>query len=351
MKRNAFTLMELLVVIAIITILAGLLIPAVQRVRESANKASCGNNLRQMGLSMQNYHDAYKQFMTGMKGGTQMDISDGGNSGFVPLCMYLEESAWLKQWQPGVPWYKPPNFDLSSYQAKIFFCPSNRTSGTLDLGFLSTKAGFTLPNPAACDYLLCKGANASLCLTSQVPATARGVFDINSSTRIKDITDGTSTTIAIGEGAGGNARYGIRQFYGDTAATTNLFPGQSPLADQSWTSGPLATSLFNSNGLLNASCFGVTAQRGGFDPPLDEPMNNPLVLAAVYYGADCSNQAIANSQMDTISGFRSIHYGNGCNFLFCDGSVHFLTQSLDQTIYRSLSTIAGREIVPDGELR
>jgi len=347
MKRTAFTLMELLVVIAIIGIMAGLLLPAVQKIRESANKASCANNLKQMGLSMQNYHDAYKQFMPGLKGGNLSDLSDGGNSGFVGICMFLEEAAFMKKWQPNIPWYQAPNFDLSTHEVKVFFCPSNRTSGTIDLQFLVAKAGRPLPNPAAVDYLLCKGANASMCLTSQVPVKARGVFDINSQTRIIDITDGSSNTFAIGEGTGNNARYSLRQFYDDTAPTTNLFPGQPKLPDQSWTAGPTASSLLNSLGLLGTSCFGVTAQRGGFDPPLDEPMDNPLVLAAVLYGVDCTNQVSADGQMDTMSGFRSVHTGLGCNFLYCDGSVHFVSDRIDPTIYRALSTIAGREAIPD----
>jgi prepilin-type N-terminal cleavage/methylation domain-containing protein/prepilin-type processing-associated H-X9-DG protein len=346
MKRTAFTLIELLVVIAIVAILAGLLLPAVQRIRESANKASCGNNLKQMGLSLQNYHDVYKSFMPGLKGGTAADLSDGGNNGFVGLCLFLEEASWMKKWQPNVPWYQPPNFDLASHEVKIFYCPSNRTNGAIDLKFLVPIAGRPLPNPAAVDYLLCKGTNSSMCLQSQVPVSARGLFDINSQTRIVDITDGLSNTFAIGEGAGNNPKYGIRQFYDDTTAATNLFPGQSKLPDQSWTAGPIATSILHSNGLLGSSWFGVTAQRGGFDPVLDEPMNNPLVLAALTYTVDCTNQVMDDGKMDTLSGFRSVHNG-GCNFLYCDGSVHFVSDKISPTIYRALSTIAGREPIPE----
>jgi len=344
MKRSAFTLVELLVVVAIIAVLIGLLLPAVQRVREAANRLSCANNLKQMGLALHNYHDTFGSFMPGMVGGSSNDLQDGANGGFVQVLYFLEQDNWLKQWKPLVPWYVEPNFDLVGHQVKTLFCPSNRTSGTMDLGFLVPVAGRPLPNPASCDYLLCKGANAALCLVSQVPMAGRGVFDVNSQTRIRDILDGTSQTIAIGEGAGNNPRYQIRHYYPDTAPATDLFPGQSSLIDQSWSSGPLATRLLNSDGLLEGSCFGVTAQRGGFNPPFDEPMNNPLVLAALDFNNDCTNSVTGNGMMDTISGFRSLHPG-GCNFLFCDGSVHFIDSGIAPATYRALSTLAGGEPV------
>jgi prepilin-type processing-associated H-X9-DG protein len=178
----------------------------------------------------------------------------------------------------------------------------------------------------------------------QIPGSARGVFDVNTRTRIADITDGTSQTFAIGEGAGNNQRYVIRHYYPDTTPAADLFPGQSPLIDQSWSSGPLATKVLHSNGFLNGACMGITAIRGGYDPPLDEPMNNPLVLAALDFNQGCTNQAIGPGIDDTLSGFRSMHPG-GCNFLFCDGSVRFVNQTIAPATYRAHSTMAGGEIV------
>ncbi len=345
MKRTAFTVIELLVVIAIIGILVGLLIPAVQRIREGANRTTCANNLKQMGLAMQNYHDAFKVFMPGMKGGASADLSDGGSSGFVGLAMFLEEASWVKKWRNDIPWYQPPNFDLATHEVKAFFCPSNRTGGTVDLRFLASTSNKPLPNPAACDYLLSKGPNASLCLATGVPKQFRGMFDVNSQTRIIDISDGQSNTFAIGEGAGGCPRYQIRQFYGDTVPAT-LLPGQPKLIDQSWCAGPVATTVLNTTGILGGSCFGVTAQRGGFDPVMDEPMNTPLVLAAMDYFADCTNQIMDNGKMDTLSGFRSMH-DRGCNFLFVDGRVAYVNDKISAQTYRALSTIAGKEPISE----
>jgi prepilin-type N-terminal cleavage/methylation domain-containing protein/prepilin-type processing-associated H-X9-DG protein len=344
LKRAAFTLLELLVVIAIVAVLVGLLLPAVQKVREAANRMACANNLKQMGVALHHYHDTYRSFPPGMVADASDDLEQGANSGFVPLLAFLEQDTWLGHWDPGKAWYEPPNFETVSIQVKLYLCPSNRTSGAVDLQFLVPAAGRPLPNPAACDYLLSKGSNAALCRVTRVPAQARGLFDVNTRTRLVDITDGTSHTFAIGEGAGNNPRYGIRQFYPDTVAAADLFPGQPQWIDQSWSSGPLATTTLHSNAFLFGSCSGVTAQRGGYTPVMDEPMNQAPVVAARYYHTDCSNSGTTPGAYDTISGFRSVHPG-GCNFLLCDGSVHFVGQSISATAYRALSTIAGSEVL------
>jgi prepilin-type processing-associated H-X9-DG protein/prepilin-type N-terminal cleavage/methylation domain-containing protein len=345
-KRAAMTLIELLVVIAIIAVLIGLLLPAVQQVREAAARLACVNNLKQMGIALHHHHDALGSFPPGFTVHGTDDLEMGGFGGFIPLLPFLEQDNWFARWDPNRAWYDPPNFDIVPVEVKVFYCPSNRTSGVIDTSYLVPFAGRPLPNAAACDYLLCKGANAALCEASQVPPTARGVFDVNSHTRFADITDGTSSTFAIGEGAGNNVRYGIRRFYPDTTAAQDLFPGQSPLIDQSWSSGPMATQTLHTTGLLGGSCLGVTAERGGYADPFDERMNNPLGLAALDWNHGCTNSGTVPGTYDTISGFRSAHRG-GCNFLFCDGSVRFVSVAVSAATYRSLSTMAGGEVPGD----
>jgi prepilin-type processing-associated H-X9-DG protein len=346
-KRIAFTLLELLIVIAIVAVLIGLLLPAVQKVREAANRMACANNLKQMGVALHQYHDTFGSFPPGMVAGSSDDLEEGANSGFVPLLAFLEQENWLHHWDPKRAWYEAPNFDTVSMQVKLYLCPNNRSSGPIDQQFLVPAAGRPLPNPAACDYLLNKGTNAALCRVTRVPPQSRGVFDVNTRIRLADITDGVSHTFAIGEGAGNHPRYGIRQYYPDTALATNLFPGQPERMDQSWSSGPLATKTFHSKAFLFGSCFGVSAQRGGHTPVMDEPMNQALVLAARYYHGDCTNSGTTPGTYDTMSGFRSVHPG-GCNFLFCDGSVRFVGEAVSPPSYRALATIAGGEVV-DGD--
>jgi prepilin-type N-terminal cleavage/methylation domain-containing protein/prepilin-type processing-associated H-X9-DG protein len=345
-RRHGFSLIELLVVLAIIAVLMSLLLPAVQHVREAANRTTCGNNLRQLGLALHDYHDTYRSFPPAITA-TGNDIAEkGASGGLVMLVPFLEQTNWMRGWNTRQAWYDPPNFDLVEIPIKVYFCPSNRLNGAVDLQFLVPYAGRPLPNPAACDYLLSKGTNGGLCQTTRIPLAARGVFDVNMRTRLTDIADGTSQTFAIGEGAGNSPLYHIRHYYPDTMPATDLFPGQPELMDQAWASGPLATRKLNSRGFLFGSCLGITALRGGYPDVFDEPMNRMPALVSLACDSGCTNSGTDAGTYNTMSGFRSVHPG-GCNFVFCDGSVRFVEQQIAPELYRALSTMAGGEAVSD----
>jgi prepilin-type N-terminal cleavage/methylation domain-containing protein/prepilin-type processing-associated H-X9-DG protein len=340
--RRGFTLIELLVVIAIIAVLVGLLLPAVQKVREAASRARCTNHLKQIALASHHYHDAYDSFPPGMVTTGGDDLQFGTLSGFTLLLEFLEQDNLRRRWDPTVAWYEGSNFQTVTIPVPVYFCPSNRETGSVDLQFLVPIAGRPLPNPTAGDYLLCKGANGGLCTRTQVPSEARGVFDVNTRTRLGDVRDGTSSTFLVGEGAGDNPRYLMRADYYDTVPAIDPVTGGPRRADQSWASGALATDALHSTRFLWGSTLGITALRGGWTPVLDEPMNNPLVLPGIDRNQGCTNSSLAPGTIDLISGFRSAHPG-GCNFAYCDGSVRFVPQTVSADVYRALSTIAGGE--------
>lgn len=343
--QRAFTLVELLVVIAIIAVLIGLLLPGVQKVREAAARASCMNNLKQIGVALQNYHGAVGCFPPGMVSATD-NTSDAESTGFTLLLPYIEQDNTYKIYHFDEPWFSQPNHEAVAFPVKIFYCPANRTSGTIDLAPVALVWNCQLPpTAAALDYAFCKGANGSLTRRAErIPREARGVFHVatpetvRNGVRLEEISDGTSTTFALGDAAGGNPKYLIRDLKNPSQAVIDLGTGMPALAEQSWS----AAGVDDATHPWHASVFAVTAQFGLPPDPRDEPMNAKLITPSIY-GGDIGDNAAGK---DWVSGFRSLHPG-GCNFVFCDGSVRFVKESVRPAVYRGLSTFAGGESVGD----
>jgi prepilin-type N-terminal cleavage/methylation domain-containing protein/prepilin-type processing-associated H-X9-DG protein len=342
--RSGFTLVELLVVIAVIGVLIALLLPAVQRVRESANRMKCQNNLKQLGLAMHNYHADYNCFPPGMVCSV-VDIADASSTGFTFLLPYIEQDNVLRLYHLEDAWSLKTNFDAVGTEIKILYCPSNREAGRIDLNPIAAQWNITLPPFAAsCDYAFCRGANAGLTRDwNRIPIQVRGVFNIRNSgrgsagVRIDDISDGTSNTFAMGEATGGSSWYLARDLANGNIPSINPFTGQTTMLDQSWS----AASVSDTAHPWYGSIFAVTAQFGLAPDPQDEPMNRRPTTPTVASG-DPSGYNLSGN--DYISGFRSLHI-NGCNFLFCDGSVHFIQTGIDPVTYRALSTYAGGELI------
>ncbi|GIW78360.1 MAG: hypothetical protein KatS3mg105_0167 [Gemmatales bacterium] len=190
-SRKAFTLIELLVVIAIIAVLIGLLLPAIQKVREAANRVRCANHLKQMGVALHSYHDAMGVFPPGVVD-NDANLRDGLHSGFVFLLPYVEQQALYDRYDFSASWKSPVNLAVAQAKVAIFQCPSAP-------GMPAEAGGIS---GAMTDYAFCKGADAFLCNSPSI-RPGSGLFDVNSSRRINDIHDGTSHSFAMGEAVSG----------------------------------------------------------------------------------------------------------------------------------------------------
>ncbi len=341
--RRAFTLIELLVVIAIVAILLAMLVPAVQKVREAASRLQCQNNLKQLGLALHNYHDAKKSFPPGIV--TEHALTSAESTGITFLLPYFEQDNTFRLYNFDAPWYHPSNADAVAVEIPLLFCPTNRSSGSIRLQDIAAEWNVDLPPiAAACDYAFCKGANGALHRDwRRAPLEVRGVFGIRRphevplGIRINELTDGTSNTIAMGDASGGNPAFEIRTL---TAAGGPNQPLQNleaaRLIEQSWG----AAGITDDEHPWYGSILAVTAQYGLAPDPRDEAMNRRPTTPTVY-GRDLPGDN--STGKDFISGFRSLHPG-GCNFLFCDGSVRFVAETINAPAYRAMSTYAGGEI-------
>jgi prepilin-type N-terminal cleavage/methylation domain-containing protein/prepilin-type processing-associated H-X9-DG protein len=300
-SRNAFTLIELLVVIAIIAIMIGLLIPAVQKVRETAFRLACKNNLKQIGLALHNYLQRTDAFPLGYQTNVAADNSDlGPGWGWAAYLLDDLEQGNLKQRiRFDLQISNPANAAVRVTVVPIYICPSEVQGGT-----------FTVVNSGGTP--ICDVARGSYVAMNGVLGVSSDAFDNNGAflrnraMRIADITDGLSNTIFVGE------RCSSMSNTTWTGAVTNgVVPAvRYPLASDQLANAEAASALMLSHGSR------------------DHLPNNPLV-----FDADAT---------------ASYHTG-GVNFLFGDGSVHPMTNSISGTVFEALLTRAGGEPVSGGD--
>ena len=346
-SRAAFTLIELLVVIAIIAVLIALLLPAVQQAREAARRSQCKNNLKQMGLAVQNHHDTYLRFPPGGamdqepfgKGPTGAANGSGwGSCWMVYILPYVDQGAMFKKWQfPGSSGAFNAN-NLAATDGKVltvFHCPSS----TMDLMCTRNQPG-NAPGVTTADYAGISGAAPGLIpgfnetrFNDGNPAglpcggivSGGGVLFPNSKMNFRDLRDGSSNVIVISEDS---------DFIFDNTGAPRDWRVSQPWG---WIIGPKSAAsppLFGNHGADNRASntitirYGINQKRGW--------ANNVAGTGVGQTGNCISNNMPLNSP----------HTG-GVHALMGDGTVRFLSNSLPLAVLANLATRDDK--VPLGE--
>jgi len=281
-RRTAFTLIELLVVIAIISTLIGLLLPAVQKVRESAYKGQCLNNMKQIGLAMNLYHEAHDAFPTAS--------TTSSASAFTQILPFIEQDNIRKAYNIDLSPTVAPNDALAKLSIRIFICPTMRKP--------------TAPADAYTTHYASYAASIGSKYAWGPATEDDGVlvrYQTSSGISHGGISDGASSTFLVGE-------MGFQ--LQDYTFTRGAYAGQVRGGNTSWALGYASYAFGSTLRPLNTETFGPSLQAGG------------------------------------LHAFRSDHIGGG-NFLFADGSVRFVRDSITPHNYQGLSTRAGGEIVSD----
>jgi prepilin-type N-terminal cleavage/methylation domain-containing protein/prepilin-type processing-associated H-X9-DG protein len=312
-SRTGFTLIELLVVIAIIAILIGLLLPAVQKVREAANRTKCQNNLKQLGLAAHNYHDVFGEFPTGWN----FQTSWGALAHILP---YIEQDNVYKMIDFSMPLGMAPNMNCCFVNFALLRCPSDLENPMPSIGTATNYMGNNGNKPT---FVMARGLNGS--------DPPNGIFYTESKgIKLSTIYDGTSNTGMFSERVLGDGNMGLVSPFEDVFDGPNAAPGRPATADEAYT----WCQSVDINNLANQF---------------------PIFMGAPWgHGQHCY-QHISPPNARSCGWLPSLRatmaatsrHPGGVNLVLCDGSTRFVNQNINLTTWRALGSRNGGETVGD----
>lgn len=333
LRQRAFTLIELLVVIAIIAVLIALLLPAVQNAREAARRSQCKSQMRQLGIAMHNYHEAHSRFPIGnghaqsaydTPAHTDTNAPKYQRAGWTVLILpYIDQSALYQEFDLNKAMFcftqedgvidseAPQNVAAAKKPLAVYQCPSYAGSQRTHTNYFGVMGGGAI--------------NAVFSPTGSIAGRAmweNGILFRNSGTRVRDVTDGLSNTLIIGETkyqrskvfvtgthyftwASGYRSYGVNSCSGNLAAVTDV-----PIND------------WKGDGSTSDTAFATTTP-------------NPSARGKIRNGSN-PNQLIDAQQMLMSRAFSSAHTG-GAHFLLADGAARFISENVNMKTLENLA--------------